>query len=91
MIQLTDTLALTADEHNYIVGRARQRAGRGIELDSAGYFTSITQTVLYAVSQDMRERVAKNQVTTLGQFAEEQARLQADFMRKIERLEGEQA
>lgn len=85
MIQLTDTLALTADEHNYIVGRARQRAARGIVIESPSYFTSITQAVLYAVSQAMRERVAKNQVTTLEQFAEEQARLQADFMRKIER------
>ena len=86
MIQLTDTLALTADEHNYIVGKPRGNVSKGSLLSSPSYFTNITQAVLYAVSQAMRERVAKNQVTTLEQFAEEQSRLQADFMRKIERL-----
>ena len=87
MIQLTDNLFVTADERNYIVGTARQRAGRGIVMDSPSYFTAMAQAVRYAVSQALKERAANDQITTLRQFAEEQERLQADFMKKLEPLE----
>ncbi|SCI04444.1 Uncharacterised protein [uncultured Ruminococcus sp.] len=88
MIQLTDNLFVTADERNYIVGTARQRADRGIVMDSPSYFTTMSQAVRYAVSLALKERVANDQITTLRQFVEEQERLRAEFIKKLEPLEG---
>ena len=88
MIQLTDNLFVTADERNYIVGITRQRAGRGIVMDSPSYLTTMSQAVRYAVSLALKERVANDQITTLHQFVEEQERLQAEFIKKLEPLEG---
>lgn len=87
MIQLTDHLFVTADKRSYIVGEPRQRVGKGMEMDSP-YFTTMTQAVRYAVSQALKERVANDQITTLRQFVEEQERLQTDFIKKLEPLEG---
>ena len=88
MIQLTDHLFVTADKRSYIVGEPRQRVGKGMEMDSPSYFTTMTQAVRYAVSQALKERVANDQITTLRQFVKEQERLQTDFIKKLEPLEG---
>lgn len=88
MIQLTDNLFVTADERNYIVGKPREKASKGSLLLSPSYFTTITQAVRYAVSRALKEQVANNQITTLRQFVEEQERLQAEFIKKLEPLEG---
>lgn len=87
MIQLTDNLFVTADERNYIVGKPRGKASKGSLLLSP-YFTTMAQAVRYAVSQALKERVANDQITTLRQFLEEQERLQTDFIKKLEPLEG---
>ena len=49
----------------------------------------MAQAVRCAVSQALKERVANGRITTLRQFVEEQDRLQADFMKKLEPLEDE--
>lgn len=88
MIQLTDNLFVTADERNYIVGKPRGKASKGSLLLSPSYFTAMAQAVRCAVSQALKERAANGRITTLRQFVEEQDRLQADFMKKSEPLEG---
>lgn len=88
MIQLTDNLFVTADERNYIVGKPRGKASKGSLLLSPSYFTAMAQAARCAVSQALKERAANGRITTLRQFVEEQDRLQADFMKKSEPLEG---
>jgi len=40
MIQLTEDLAMIADDHCYIVGKPRQRPGRPVEMENPTYYTT---------------------------------------------------
>lgn len=41
MIQLTKRLVMKADKHCYIVGEARQRAGRGAQIKEPKYYSML--------------------------------------------------
>lgn len=88
MIQLTEKIAVTADERQYIVGEPRQRRGRGLELRDPRYFATMRQVVLYAISRTLREKVENGDIITLQQFVEEQGRLQEEFTKQLKGLEG---
>lgn len=79
MIQLTKDLAMTADEHCYIVGKPRQGRGKGAELRSPTYHPTAAQAVSAALSRTMRQGVADGSITTLRQFIQEQERLRAEL------------
>lgn len=91
MIQLTDKIVVTADEHQFIVGRPRQRTrkdgNQAIGIDSPSYFTSLSNAVKFAVTQSMRDSVANGTITTLREFIAEQERVQNEFARLLEPLE----
>lgn len=79
MIKLTDKLAMTADEHCFIVGVPWTRADKGTALDSPTYHTTAAQAVRTAVKRAMREGVRSGSITTLREFIDRQAELQAEL------------
>lgn len=87
MIQLTDTLAVTADSECYIVGKPRQRAGRGIEMQGPRYYSTMSQAVRGAVSATLRQKVATNEISTLEEFLQQEKALQENFTTQLKPLE----
>ena len=79
MIQLTEDLAMTADEHAYIVGRPHTRPGKGIELRDPTYYSSAALAVQGAIYRALRQGVANGSITTLRQFVQEHDRLTRDL------------
>lgn len=57
-------------------------------IGQAEYYTTAAQAVRGALAITMRQRVADGSITTLRQFIEEQERLQDEFKRLLEPLEG---
>lgn len=88
MIQLTDGLAMTADEHGYMIGKPRQKPGKGIVMDSPTCYVTVAQAAQGALDRAMRKAVASGCVTTLGQFIEEQARQCEEMKKLLAPLEG---
>lgn len=74
---------MTADEHCFVVGKPRQRAGRAVEIQSPTYYSTAAQAVRGALLRAMRQAVADGSVTTLRGFLTTQGRIQADFQRLI--------
>ncbi len=87
MIQLTKDLAMTADEHCYIVGKPRQRADKGTVLDKLTYYPTAAQAVSGALSRTMRQGVADGSITTLLEFVQEQERLRDELEKLLAPLE----
>jgi hypothetical protein len=91
MIKLIEKLAISADEHQYTLGRPRQRtdkAGNATTLiDNPTYYTSMSAALKSAVVRAMRDKVAANEITTLREYLDEQRRLQDDFAKQLEPLE----
>ena len=87
MIQLTKDLAMTADEHCYIVGKLRQRADRGTILDKPTYHTTAAQAVSAALNRALRQGVSDGSITTLRQFIEEQDRQRTELDKLMSKLE----
>lgn len=87
MITLTDKLAVTADSECYMVGRPAQRRGKGVELRSPRYYSTLAQAVRAAVSATLRQKVAENEITTLQEFIRQEEQLQEDFSKKLEVLD----
>lgn len=83
MIQLTKDLALTADDHCYIVGKPRQKAGNGLVIDDPTYYSTADQAVQGALCRAMRISVKEGSVTTLREFVERQEQLLAELQRLI--------
>jgi hypothetical protein len=92
MIRLTEQIAISADQHSYIVGRPRRRLVEGGEsvttMCKPRYYTSVTTALVEAVAQAMRDQVADGTITTLRQFIAEQKRLQDKFAELLKPLEG---
>lgn len=88
MIQLTKDLVLMADSDCYTVGKPRTRTDKGCVLDRPKYYTTVAQAMRGALAITMRQRVADGSITKLRQFIEEQERLQDEFKRMLEPLEG---
>lgn len=87
MIYLTDKLAVTADSECYMVGKPRQRAGKGVSVDSPRYYSTLAQAVRGAVSTTLRQKVAANEITTLQEFIRQEKELQEEFAKKLEVLD----
>lgn len=91
MIQLTKKLALTADNHSYIVGEVRRRPGRPDEIREPKYYSTAVQAVQGALTVAMRQGVEHGSITTLRQFIQEQEQQQANLERLIAPLKGGKA
>lgn len=91
MIQLTERLVMTADEHCYIVGEPRQRAGRPLGIKKPTYYSTAAQAVQGALKRTMRKAVEDGEVTTLREFIEKQERLLTELEALIAPLEGGKA
>lgn len=87
MIQLTKGLAMTADEHCYIVGQPRQRADKGTVLRKPTYHPTAAQAVSAALDRTLRQGVADGTITTLRQFAQEQERQRTELEKALHKLE----
>ena len=87
MIQLPDGLVLLADDHAYIVGKAKKDRGRGIEVQNPTYHTSVAQAAQSALNRIMRTAVKDGSITTLRQFIEEQERLNRELKELLTPLE----
>lgn len=86
MIKLTDKLAMTADEHCYIVGIPRTTKDGGVVFGSPTYHSTAAQAVQNAVNRTMRSGVKDGSIPTLQEFINRQAELQAEFEKLIEPL-----
>lgn len=84
MIQLVGGLALDADEYSFIVGKPRQRPGRGTILDRPRYYASISQAAQGALEQALRQGVADGEIGSLREFIQEQARLRRELEELLE-------
>lgn len=87
MIQLTDKLAVKADNECYIVGEPRERLGKAVELVNPRYYPTLAQAVCGALSITLRQRVADDEITTLKDFLREAEKLRNDLTNKLEGLE----
>ncbi len=65
MIQLTDNLAMTADEYCYIVGQPRTRPGKGLTMEKPRYYSTAAQAVTAALETALRHGVADGTITSL--------------------------
>lgn len=78
---------MTADEHNYIVGKPTQRKGKGVELTNPTYYPTAAQAVYGALQRVLRQGVADGTITTLRQFVEGQEHQRAEMERLLAPLE----
>ena len=86
MIQLTDNLAITADDMQYIVCTPRQRADGRPVMRSPRYYTNLAQAVRAAVVRAIRQKVAGEEITTLRGCIDEMERLTREFEKLTEPL-----
>lgn len=90
MIQITKDLVVSADGHSYIIGKPFKNGSGGFSIRDATYHSSISDAVQNVLKRALRQGVAYGAITTLRQFIDEQARLQAELERLIAPLEGGQ-
>lgn len=88
MIQLTKRLIMKADKHCYIVGEAKHRRGRAVEIKEPKYYSTAAQAVRGALDTAMRMAVEDEEVTTLRDFIREQERQREALEKLIMPLEG---
>lgn len=86
MIRLTDNLAITADDLQYIVGTPRQRADGRLVMRNPRYYTNLAQAVRAAVVRAVRQKVASEEITTLRGCIDEMERLTREFEKLTEPL-----
>ncbi len=79
MINLTENLVITADAHQYIMGRPFTRIdskGKAtVEIKNPRYYTDLASAVKGAISQSLRAGVAGDEITDLRGFLDEYQRL----------------
>ena len=83
MIYLTEKIAVTADQHQYIVGKPRLDARKGKMMDRPRYYTTLPSAVKGAVLQAMRDKVADDEITTLREFLVEYQRITDEFAKQL--------
>lgn len=79
MITLLSDLIITADNEQYIVGRARTRADKGIIVDKPRYYPNLESALRAALQQAMRDKVSAGEITTLQDFIREQNQMRAEL------------
>ncbi len=90
MIQLTETLAVIADDQQYILGipTERNRDGKSaVTMRKPRYYPTLAGAIRGAVCQSMRDKVAASEITTLLAFLEEEKRLDGQFRELLAPLE----
>lgn len=93
MIKLTDELAIMADKNQYIIGKPTARARRGTpsqEMGNPRYFTTLGQTIRYAVSTALLAEVEDGTITDLRQWLKEYRIITERFSQTLEPLDEKQ-
>lgn len=78
MIKLTDTLSMSADDSQYMVGKPYTRTEKGesrMTLKDCKYFTSVSAALRYAVDYELRAGVVDGSITTMREYLAECERL----------------
>lgn len=83
MIYLTDEIALTADDMQYIVGRPYKYPSGKIQFKNARYYHKLSAALQQTVADCVRAGVADGRITELRQIVAEQARLEQEFSEKL--------
>lgn len=83
MIYLTDEIALTADDMQYIVGRPYKYPNGKIQFKNARYYHKLNMALQQAVADCVRAGVADERLTELRPVVAEQARLEQEFSEKL--------
>ena len=83
MIYLTDELAITADDMQYIVGRPYTSPGGTVKIKNPRYYHKLSAALQQAVADCIRAGVADNRITELRQVIAEQTRLEQAFSEKL--------
>ena len=91
MIKLTDTISITSDDLQYIVGMPVERRGKAgkayIEMIKPTYHINLASALKSAIERAMREKVADGSITTLRDFITELRKLEEEFAKLIQPLE----
>lgn len=83
MIELPKGLILIADERCYIVGKPKKERGRGVEIQNPKYYPTMESAIRGALSLVLLLKVRGEEITTLQQFLDEQARLNQELWEMI--------
>ncbi len=90
MIQLTENLAVIADDLQYILGKPVQRERNGsivTEIRRPRYYPTLEGAVRGAVVQTVRDRVQSEEITTLRDFLREYKHITDEFKELLNPLE----
>ena len=83
MIRLTDEIAITADDMQYIVGRPYTSPRGAVKIKNPKYYHKLSAALQQAVTDCVRAGVADERITELRQVVAEQARLEQEFSEKL--------
>ena len=83
MIRLTDEIAITADDMQYIVGRPYASPRGAVKIKNPKYYHKLSAALQQAVTDCVRAGVADERITELRQVVAEQARLEQEFSEKL--------
>lgn len=90
MIQLTENLAVIADDLQYILGKPIQRERNGAtvtEIRRPRYYPTFEGAVRGAVAQTLRDKVQSEEITTFRDFLQEHKRITDEFKELLNPLE----
>lgn len=79
MITLPGDLIITADNDQYIVGRARAKVSKGSFIAKPRYYPNLESALRAALQQAMRDKVSAGEITTLQDFIQEQNQMRAEL------------
>ena len=83
MIRLTDEIAITADDMQYIVGRPYTSPRGAVKIKNPRYYHKLSAALQQAVTDCVRAGVADSRITELRQVIAEQTRLEQTFSEKL--------
>lgn len=87
MIKLTDKIAVTADQHQYIVFTPCFSVTGAVRMLKPRYYTTLAGAVKGALSQALRDKVADGTVTTLRGWLDEYQKITDEFTELVKPLE----
>lgn len=86
MIYLTDEIAITADDMQYIVGRPYTSPSGTVKIKNPRYYHNLNAALQQAVADCTRAGVADSRINELRQVIAEQARLEQEFSEKLKEV-----
>ena len=87
MIHLIGDYYLTADPHQFIVGKPVERRGKGIEMKSARYCVTLQEAVATAANLALRDKVQAESIKSLQEAVDEMKRLNAELKAAISEMQ----